>query len=334
MIKSLLAATGLALLLTSRALAADTGVAPRVVDTIAAPDGGWDYVTVDPAHGRVFVARSAGVTVIDLGSRKASAILPDLSRTHIALPINDGKDLLVTVGATGETVVADLATGAVKSRARTGTKPDAAVYDAVSDRVWVMDNKGGGVSLVNPHTGAAEGVIATPGALEFAVSDGQGKVFANVEDLGEIVAFDVKDRKVVGHYKMAGCEEPTGLAYDPGAKTLFAACANKVAAVVSAETGALVTTIPIGSGPDAAAFDATTGRVFIPTRDGKLWVIDAKSHTVVASADTKVSARTEALDVATGRLYLPAADMTPPKTANGRPSATPGTFGLLVVSTR
>ncbi len=329
MIKTLLAATSLSLLLASGACAL-----PKA-DRIPGPDGGWDYVTLDSAHGRLFVSRSTGINVVDLQSKAVTAILPDLSRTHIGLPINDGKDVLVTVGSTGEAVIADVATGAVKSRVKTGTKPDAALFDAVSGMVWVMDNKGGGVALVNPQSGALDGVIATPGALEFGVSDGAGKVFVNVEDAGEIVAFDAHDRKVIGHYKLAGCEEPTGLAYDPSNKRLFAACANKVAAVVSAETGALLATLPIGAGPDAAAYDATTHRVFIPTgRDGKVSVIDADAMKVVATLDGKVSGRTCTLDAKTGKLYLPAADMTPPKTANGRPSPTPGTFAVVVVSTR
>ena len=331
MLRSFIAATGLALVFASAALAD----APKIIDRIAGPDGGWDYVTVDSEHGRVFVSRSAGATVIDLAGNKVSTLLPDLARTHIFLPINGGKDVLVTVGSTGEAVIADVATGTVKSRAKTGTKPDAATYDSVSDLVWVMDNKGAGVSLINPHTGASEGVIATPGALEFAVSDGKGKVFANVEDLGEIVAFDARDRKVIGHYPLTGCEEPTGLAYDSGNNRLFAACANKVAAVVDAATGKLIKTLAIGAGPDAAAYDPANHRVYIPTgRDGKISIIDADAVTVVGTAEGKVSARTAGIDPRTGRLYLPAADMSPPKTANGRPSATPGTFAVVVVSTR
>ena len=337
MIKSLLAATGLSLVLASAASAA---ILPKLdglpkLDSLPGPDGGWDYVTLDAAHGRLFVSRSSGINRIDLDTGKVTALLADLSRTHIGLPINDGKDLLVTVGSTGEAVIADVATGTVKSRVKTGTKPDAALYDAVSGLVWVMDNKGGGVALVNPVSGTLEGSIATPGALEFGISDGVGKVFINVEDLGEIVAFDARDRKVIGHYKLGSCEEPTGLAYDPTNKRLFAACANKVAAVVAAETGALLATLPIGSGPDAASYDPQTHRVFIPTgRDGKISVIDADVMKVVATLDGKVSARTCTFDVKTGRLYLPAADMTPAKTANGRPSATPGTYAVVVVPTR
>jgi DNA-binding beta-propeller fold protein YncE len=307
---------------------------PKVTATLPGPDGGWDYITLDADHGRALVARGLGVTVFDLETGTATQILAELKGNHIALPINGGKDVLVTTGFTGEAVIADLATGTVRSRVKTGTKPDAAVFDPVSGLVWVMDNKGGGVALVNPVSGALDGAIAVPGALEFAASDGKGHVYANVEDAGEIVAFDARTRKVVGHYKLGACEEPTGLAYDADKGRLFAACANRMAAVVAADTGALLATLPIGSGPDAAVFDPVTHRVFIPGRDGKLTVIDADALKVLGTGETRTSARTAALDVKTGRIYLPSAGMGPPATAGGRPVAVPGSFAVLTVSTR
>ena len=269
------------------AIAADAP-APKVVASLAGPDGGWDYVTLDADNNRLLVARSAGVTVYDLGSGKVSSILPELKGTHIALPVNGGKDVLVTVGPTGETVIADLATGTVRSRVKTGVKPDAAVFDPVSGLVWVMDNKDSGIALLNPRTGALEGTLALNGALEFAATDGKGRVFVNVEDTGELVALDVRSRKVVGRYKLTGCEEPTGLAYDSINDRLFSSCANKVATAVTASTGQLVATLPIGSGPDAAVFDPVTHHVLIPSRDGKLTVIDADKLQVVAQTHVEI----------------------------------------------
>jgi len=325
---------GAALTSASAALAA-TAPVPQVVATLAGPDGGWDYITVDSDGGRVLVARGVGVSVQDLATGKTTQILGELKGNHIALPVNGGKDVLVTTGVTGEAVIADLATGTVRSRVKTGVKPDAAVFDVVSGLVWVMDNKGGGVALVNPVSGALEGTVAVPGALEFAASDGKGHVYANVEDLGEVVAFDARARKVTAHYKLTGCEEPTGLAYDSHNNRLFAACANKVAAVVAADTGAVLATLPIGSGPDAAVYDPEAHRVFIPSgRDGKLTVIDADTLKVVATGTTRTSARTAAIDVKTGRVYLPSAVMGPPATAGGRPVATAGSFAVLAVTTR
>lgn len=321
-------------LCASQAVAADAA-GPVVADKIAGPDGGWDYVTVDSAANRVYVARTAGVTMFDLATKVAVNILPELTRTHIALPINGGKELFVTVGATGEAVIADVASGAVRARVKTGTKPDAAVYDSASGLVWVMDNKGAGITLVNPKTGASEGNIATPGALEFAVSDGAGKVFVNVEDLNELITVDVKSRKVVAHTKLADCDAPTGLALDTAHGLLVSTCANKMAVITSAKTGKVVGKVTIGNGPDAAVYDAAKKLVYIPTgRDGKLFAVNAATAKVVSVTDTQTSARTAQIDPATGRLFTAAASFSPPKADGSRPASVSGTFNLLVLTTR
>lgn len=309
--------------------------APSVVDKLTGPDGGWDYLTVDSSAGRAYVARSAGVSVFDLATKKVSTIASDLTRTHIALPINGGKELLVTVGSTGEAVIIDATTGLVRTRVKTGEKPDAAGFDPVSGLVWVMDNKGGGVALVNPTTGALDSKIAVDGALEFVVSNGQGKVFINVEDKNELVTVDVASRKVIAHTPLATCDGPSGLAYDAAHDVTVSVCSNKLAVIVSGKTSKVVGTVAIGAGPDAAVYDAKSQLVFVPAgREGKLYGVDAAKASVVSVTPTQVSARTANIDSATGLIYLPAAAFAPPATAGARPSAVPGSFNLVVVSTR
>lgn len=69
------------------------------------------------------------------------------------------------------------------------------------------------------------------------------------------------------------CKSPSGLAISTKARRLFAACDNKLLAAVDADTGRLVSTLPIGDGPDAAAFDPGTGIVFSSNGDGTLTII-------------------------------------------------------------
>jgi DNA-binding beta-propeller fold protein YncE len=286
-------------------------LSPQVIDHITAgPDGGWDYATFDSLNQKIYVARTSGVTVIDLAHQTSTAILPDLSRNHIALPINGGKGLLVTVGSTGEAVLVDIAGGTVTGRVKTGAKPDAALVEPQSGLVWVMDNRGGGITLIDPRSGHMEGKIAVEGDLEFAVTDGAGTVYVNVEDRNEIVVLDTKSRSIRAHYALSGCDGPTGLALDTQHRRLIAACANRVAPIVSLRTGKVLTNLPIGNGPDAVVYDPKTDRAFVPNgRDGTLSVIDAGAMKVLATIPTAVSARTATLDPQTGYLYLPSANL-------------------------
>ena len=150
---------------------------------------------------------------------------------------------------------------------------------------------------------------------------------------------DVKAQKLTAKWKMAGCEDASGLAYT-GDKTklLIASCGNNVAKVVSAVDGKEVASIPIGKGPDAVIYDAQRQLAFIPVgRDGKLEVIsvaDAAKVAKVQEVPTQFLARTGALDPASGRIYLMTAqvDTAAGPGPAGRPVPKAGSFEMLVVA--
>lgn len=332
-----------ALMLTTVALlgmVAAAHAAPdlAVVDRWAGPDGGWDFSSFDPVHRRFYISRTDGVTAVDVDNGKVTPHLLAASHTHAALPINDGAEILVTEGATGSALIADAMTGQVRATIKTGKKPDAAILEPITGLALVMDNAGGGVTLIDTKAGVAVGNIPAAGALESAAADGSGKVFINIEDLGEIVVVDVPGRKVLAHYKLDGCEEPSGLAYAPDAHALIASCANKVAKVVSADTGAVAATLAIGGRPDATVYDAKLKLAYIPTgADGVVNVVSAasaKDIAVVAKAPGAVGSRSGAIDTANGRIYLPSATFAPPAAPGGRPTAVPGTFKVIVLGVR
>jgi hypothetical protein len=120
---------------------------------------------------------------------------------------------------------------------------------------------------------------------------------------------------------------------------LLIGCSNKMAAVVSTENGKVVTTVPIGDGVDANAFDPGTKLGFSSNGDGTLTVIKEETpdhFTVAENVPTRRGARTMALDDKTHKLYLPTAQFGPPPAATAeqphpRPSILPDSFVILVV---
>src|SRR5580692_2974788 len=299
--------TATLVLLAALALAgASAAPGYSVTGHIKVDDGGWDYASFDPAHGRVFVSRSAGaVTVIDIADKTVRTLtIPGSGRMHESLPLNHGALLLVTDGTANVAHLIDPATGASVADAPTGTKPDAAAFDPASGMALVMNGKSGDITFIDPATHAVAATVAVGGALEFAAADGAGKAFVNIEDQNQIGVIDTRAHTLVGHYALAGCDGPSGLAYAPGAGVLIAACANKVAKVLSAADGHDVATLAIGAGPDAVIYDPVRKLAFIPCgRDGVLEVIAVRGPTdvaVVATVATQVGARTGAVDPATG----------------------------------
>ncbi len=325
----------LATAMTIPALAAVTPAPMKVIDRIAGPDGGWDYASFDPAHRRLYVAHGAAITAVDVDTGKVTPSLVAAQRAHIALPLPGGDELLVTNGGANTVTLVDAMTGAVRATIPTGQNPDAALFDPASGLAFVMNGHSGDITLIDVKAAKAVGTIAVGGKLEFGASDGHGRMFVNVEDKGEIAVVDTAARKVVAHWAMAGCEEPSGLAYIADAKLLVAACANGKAEVVSSVSGKVTTTLPVGEDPDAAFYDAQRHLVYVPSGGaGTLSVIAVRGPNdlaLVQTLQTRPGARTGAVDSKTGKVYLPSADYDAPEQAGGRPRIKSGTFAVLVV---
>jgi YVTN family beta-propeller protein len=303
-------------------------------------EGGWDYPAVDGAARRVYVSRGSHVMVLDADTLQVVGDLPDTPGVHgIAIAGELGKGF-TSNGRANTLTVFDTKTLKATGEVKAGTNPDAILYDSFTQRVFAFNGRSGDVTVVDAKTGAVAATIPIGGKLEFGQTDGKGQVFVNVEDRNEIVALDAKQMKVLAHWPIAPCEEPSGLALDTAHRRLFSVCGNKLMAVVNADTGKVVTTLPIGAGTDGAAFDPATQDAFSSNGEGTLTVVHESTpdkFAVVQTVTTQRSARTVALDPKTGRLLMPAAELGPPPAATPeqprpRPTVVPGSFALVVVS--
>ncbi len=304
----------------------------HVLDRVAGPDGGWDYIRVDTANNRVLAAHGGSVVSLDLATKTLTPGLAPGAILHDPLPVNGGAEVLVTNGGTAEVVFYNARTWAEVARVKTGVGPDAAAIDSKSGLVLVMDHRGGDVTLIDPKAHKAVGSIAIGGDLEAAAVDGAGRAYVNVENKNEIVVVDIAKRAVITRYPLAGCDGPTGIAYDAADKQLIAACDGSTV-VVDAVSGKIVATLATGKGADGVAFDPKQKLAFVPSGPGgtlSIVSIGKGRANIVDTVKTQVSARTIGLDPRDGRVYLPAAEFGP-KPATGRAPMTPGSFKILVV---
>jgi YVTN family beta-propeller protein len=304
-------------------------------------DGGWDYLTYDPVGKRLFISRGTHVMVVDPAKGTVVGDIPDTTGVHgIALAQDLGKGF-TSNGRDNTVTVFDLKTlkEIAKVKLDGGENPDAILYDPASKRVFTFNGRSKNATVIDAKTQAVVGTIPLNGKPEFAAADGKGMVYVNIEDTSELTSIDAAKAAKVDTWKLTGCEEPSGLAMDQKSRRLFAGCHNKVMAVVNADTGKVVTTVPIGQGVDANSFDPGTQLAFSSNGDGTLTVVhedSADKFSVVQNAETKRAARTMALDTDTHDVYLVTAefDEQPPAKEGERPRRTmkPGSFTLLVMS--
>ena len=303
-----------------------------VIDKIPGPDGSWDYASFDAAHRRVYVAHGKSVMSIDADSGKVNTAFLPGDGLHEVLPI-PGSDLLLTTNSGDNTVRIYTVDGAPRAQLKVEADADGAAYDPATRLAIVVHGEAGVLSLVDPRAGKLVGVIKVGGALEFAVVDGRGRLFVNVEDKNEVAVVDLRQRKVLARYPV-DCKGPGGLGYVSNDR-LITACHNNAAEILDAQTGRKIADLEIGGFPDAVLYDPTRHLAYIPTAlDGMLNVValaGPQNNTVIERVVTQPGARTGAVDPKTGRVYLPTAQYVLPAAPGQRPSTRPGTFEVLVL---
>jgi DNA-binding beta-propeller fold protein YncE len=301
---------------------------------------GWDYLAVDSKNGRLFVSHGTRVDVVDTSKLASAGTIPETPGVHgIAIARDLGRGY-VSAGAASIVVVFDLKTLArVAEIKTTGDNPDAILYEPHSHRVFTFNGRGHNVTAIDASRNAVVGTIALDAKPEFAVADDAGNVFVNLEDKNSIAEIDPQKLVVKAVWRLAACDEPSGLAIDRAHHRLFSVCSNKVMEIVDATNGRSVAQVPIGSGVDGAAFDPGAQLAFASGGDGTLTVVKEEApdkYSVLETVQTRAGARTLAVDDKTHRVYLSTAQRAPaPPAVAGqprqRPAILPDTFEVLVV---
>jgi YVTN family beta-propeller protein len=307
--------------------------------TVLGGEGGWDYLTVDSKARRVYISHATHVMVVDADTNAVVGDIPNTNGVHGIAIVTDFDKGFTSNGRDNAVTVFDLKTLKPSANVPVGRNPDAIIYDPVSKRVFACNGASHDATAIDAKTNAVVGTIALGGKPEFAVSDEKGHVYVNIEDKSEIVQFDPVKLSVENRWSIAPGEEPSGLAIDRKHRRLFSVCGNKLMAVVNADSGKVITTLPIGAGTDAAAFDPETALAFSSNGEGTLTVVHEDSpdkFTVVENVPTQARARTMALDTKTHNLFMVTAEFGPAPAATAqqprpRPPMVPGTFTLLVV---
>jgi YVTN family beta-propeller protein len=278
------------------------------------------------------------VDVVDTQTGKLVGSITGLHGTH-GVALDTARNFgYISDGGGNAVVVFDRATLDTVATIPAGTGPDAIVFEPATQTVWAFNGRSKDATVIDAATQKVVATIPLPGKPEFAVVDGQGTVFVNIEDKSEIVRLDGKTNKLTAEWPITGCDGPSGLAFDVAGSRLFPVCDGKKMGVVDSNTGKVLATAEIGSGPDGAGWDAKHKLAFASCGEGVLSVIDAGApgYPTIESLPTQRGARTMAYDSTTDRIYMVTAEFGPrpePTADNPRPRPTivPGSFVVLVV---
>jgi DNA-binding beta-propeller fold protein YncE len=345
--------------------------------------GNWDYLTLDPAAGRLYIAHAAEVQVVDVETGNLAGAVKGMREAHSIALDSTGEFGYVSDGVAGDVKVFDRRTFEVVASIPTAPAPRAIALDAGSNllvAICAVPNPGDRPASPDRRTGrppqrggpsgsaGSEGPksvitvidtesrmelaeIMVTGKLSFAQADGNGEVYIAAEGRNAVARLDVEElgpelRRPRGsgeapagssarpenrqlqlldwrdsahppagtmHIRFfplgSGCREPRALAVDRKDNRVFAACGNMTMAVLDANTGNTVTTLPTGPGADAVGYDPDRSLIFTANggAQGSLTVIRqdvTESYAVIQTLPTRQQARTLAVNSSTGQVYL------------------------------
>lgn len=333
-----------ALLLAAFTAAGTTTVSYHLANTykFAAAPGGreyFDYITVDSSARRIYLSHGTEVLVVNADTGTLEGKISGLELSH-GVALVPGLDRgFITDGEQGKIVFFDLKTLKVVGGVAAAKDADSIVYDPVSKHIFSFNGDSRNSTVLDPASGKVVGTIDLGGAPEFAVADGHGTIYDNLEDKSEIVAIDSKTLTIKSRWPIAPAGAPAPLAIDRDHRRLFVSGRNpQMLVIMNADDGRVIQSFPISAGADASIYDAQTGQIFVSTREGWIHIFHEDSpdkFSEVGKIKTEFGAKTMGFDPKTNQLFVDTATFKPADPATDdhphpHPTPIPGTFHLLV----
>jgi YVTN family beta-propeller protein len=283
-----------------------------VIKKIPIPgQGSWDYLAIDDDARRLYVSHGTQVEVLDVDSGAIVGKIENTLGVHgIAIAADLGRGF-VSDGQSSTVTIFDLKTLKTIAEVPAGKKPDAIIYDPATSRVFAFNGGSNSATVIEAKDGKVAGTIDLGGGPEFAAADGNGFVYDNLEDESLVLKINSRTLKAEQRWPAAPCASPSSMAMDRANRRLFLGCRSKVMAVMNADTGQVITTLPIGDHVDATAFDVETRLIFNSNGEGTVTVIHQESpdkYSIVETVKTLPRAKTSALDPKTHQLFLSTAE--------------------------
>src|ERR1700719_2637452 len=165
--------------------------------------GGFDYVNADEAGRKLYVARSgagARITVFNLDTLEPEGEIPGVGAhgAVVSPKTNHG------FASSKPVTMFDSQTLATIKTIDVDGGPDGMLYDSFNDRVYVLSHRVPNATVINAADGSVVGTIDLGGMPEQAASDGQGHIYIDIEDKGNIAVVDAKTLTVTAHYDLEG----------------------------------------------------------------------------------------------------------------------------------
>jgi len=289
-----------------------------------------DYQSIDAEARRLYIAKMGDGKLLvydlvqdrlvreiaDLPKITGVLAVPQLHRVYASVPgsgiaasFRVGLGMLGLSSGTGNVAIFDSESLKEAARLPGGVFPDGIAYDPLEQRIFVSDELGEAVTVVDARSDRLEARIKMPGEVGNVQYDPKtAKVFAPLQTRNALAVIDPAKNALVAQFALAGCDHPHGLAIASGAAVGYVACdGNDVLLVVHLETGRISGSRPIAHDPDVLGTDPELKRLYVASESGSLSTFDitnAESPAALGNVFVGDDAHAVAVDPSSHRLYL------------------------------
>jgi DNA-binding beta-propeller fold protein YncE len=274
------------------------------------PANRFDYQSVDPASGRIYMNHmNAGRTIVfDADSGKVITEIMDRPRATGVWAVPSHHQVYVSAAGAHEVAIIDDRTFKVVSRIGAITFPDGIAYAREADKVFVSDENGGTDVVIDPNTNKKRSTIELGGEAGNTHYDSVSHcILVAVQTKNQMVAIDPVSERIVQRYDLPGSDHPHGFTLDEEGRLAFISCeGNAALLVVDLHTMKVIQTLKVAYGPDVLAWDAAWRRLYVSAESGVLAAYWLDERTLRPAGEVRAPhAHTVAVDPRTHRVYLP-----------------------------
>jgi DNA-binding beta-propeller fold protein YncE len=254
-----------------------------------APEGGvlMDYLAYDVSHHRVWVpaGNTGSVFVVQAPRGQISEVkgfpTSEVERKGKKRTVGPSSAAVgegtVYVGNRGDSSVCAVNAESLRKGAcvKLDSMPDGLQYVRSVKELWVTTPRNNSLTVLDASGQElkVKAKIALSGAPEgFAVDEGRGLFYTNLEDKDRTLVIDIKGRKVSRDWA-AGCgaDGPKGLSVDPMLNYLLVACSGSVKVRALGENGKELDSMDAGEGVDNIDYLQTRHELYVAAaRAGRL----------------------------------------------------------------
>ena len=283
------------------------------------PANRFDYQSVDPASGRIYMNHmNAGSTIVlNADSGTVIAEIMGLPRATGVWAVPAHHEVYVSTPGAHEVAIIDDRSLKVVARVGGVRFPDGIAYAPEADKVFVSDESGGADVVIDPKTGRKRSTIDLGGEAGNTHYDSVSHcILVAVQTRNQLVAIDPVSERIVRRYGLPGSDHPHGFALDePGRLAFVTSEGNGVLQVVDLRTMKILQTLKVPDDPDVLAWDPSWRRLYVAAESGAVSAFWLDGQTLHPIGEVRLPrAHTVSVDPRTHLVYLPLENI------NGRPA--------------